>query len=129
VGDGAFPREQYIEQAAKILAAFRSFKRLRFVFVRRPELDQQKLVSELNPAILHLGAHTDICLPADSLSSTTVPFLPIMRSIPVVGARACRSQNLRMELPIFCFWTAIKPATKWSVPWHHPQLESGPANC
>ena len=45
VGDGAFPREQSIEQAGKNLRGhFCAVKSLRFVFVRGPELDQQNCV-------------------------------------------------------------------------------------
>src|SRR5262245_2722769 len=86
VGDGAFPREQSIEQAGKIFAAISAPSKSSALSLSADLNWISKIVSELNPAILHLGAHTDLLLrPAVAALKRGFPLLPIMRSIPVVG--------------------------------------------
>jgi len=49
----------------------------------------RRIVSELNPLILHLGASTDILLPSDIATlKKEFRLLKIMRSIPVVGSES-----------------------------------------
>src|ERR1041384_4541653 len=89
VGDGAFPREQSIEQTGKIFAAISAPSKSSALSLSADLTWISKIVSELNPAVLHLGAHTDILLPTDvAVLKRQFPFLPIMRSIPVVGSES-----------------------------------------
>src|SRR5256885_517024 len=89
VGDGAFPREQSIKQAGKIFAAISAPSKASALSLSADLNWISKIVSELDPAILHLGAHTDLLLPTDvAVLKRRFPFLPIMRSIPLVGSES-----------------------------------------
>src|SRR5262245_10874364 len=59
VGDGAFPREQFIEQARKIFAAISAPSKSSALSLSADLNWISNIVSEVNPDILHLGAHTD----------------------------------------------------------------------
>src|SRR5262245_45208834 len=65
VGDGAFPREQSIEQAGRIFAAISAPSKSSALSLSTDMNLIGKIVSELHPAILHLGASTDLLLPSD----------------------------------------------------------------
>lgn len=89
VGDGSFPREQSLDRARLIFSAIAPpSKGVALVLSADMHLIEQ-IVSELNPAILHLGASVDRLTPAmvQQLKQRRGP-LTVMRSIPVVGAES-----------------------------------------
>lgn len=89
VGDGTFPREQSIEQARRIFAAVSAPSRGSALSLSADLNLIKKIVSELSPALLHLGAATDILLPSDvAILKEEFPSLKIMRSIPVLGGES-----------------------------------------
>ena len=113
VGDGAFPREQSIEQAGKIFAAISAPSKGSALSLSADLNWISKIVSELNPAILHLGAHTDILLPTDvAVLKRRFPFLPIMRSIPVVGSGSVPVAKSYDGIADFLLLDSHKPGDK-----------------
>jgi phosphoribosylanthranilate isomerase len=85
VGDGSFPREQSIGRARLILSAIPSSSKGLVLVLSDDVRLIEHVISELNPAILHLGASSDL-LTASSLQRLKQQFgaLTVMRSIPVV---------------------------------------------
>lgn len=86
VGDGSFPREQSIDHARLIFSAIPSSSKGSALSLSADVRLIEHIVSSLKPAILHLGASTDL------LTSSAVRqlkerlgALTLMRSIPVVG--------------------------------------------
>ena len=86
VGDGSFPRERTLDQARLIFAAIPPSSKGVSLLLSSDVQFIEHVISELNPAVLHLGASTDL------LSSSAVRDikkrhggLVIMRSIPVTG--------------------------------------------
>ena len=86
VGDGSFPREQSIDHARLIFSAIPSSSKGSALSLSADVRLIEHIVSSLKPAILHLGASTDL------LTSSAVRQLKerlgaitLMRSIPVVG--------------------------------------------
>src|SRR5437899_134537 len=113
VGDGAFPREQSIEQAGKIFAAISAPSKASALSLSADLNWISKIVSELNPAILHLGAHTDILLPTDAaVLKRRFPFLPLMRSIPVVGSESVPVAKSYDGIADFLLLDSHKPGDK-----------------
>jgi len=91
VGDGTFPREQSIEHARRIFAAIAAPSKGSALSLSADLNLIRRIVSELNPLILHLGASTDILLPSDiAILKKEFRLLKIMRSIPVVGSESVR---------------------------------------
>ncbi len=89
VGDGTFPREQSIGDARRIFAAIAAPSKGSALSLSADLNLIRRIVSELNPLILHLGASTDILLPSDTATlKKEFPLLKIMRSIPVVGSES-----------------------------------------
>ena len=89
VGDGTFPREQSIEDARRIFAAIVAPSKGSALSLSADLNLIRRIVSELSPLILHLGASTDILRPPDVATfKREFPFLKIMRSIPVVGGES-----------------------------------------
>jgi phosphoribosylanthranilate isomerase len=85
VGDGSFPREQTIEAARKILGGVHSgAKRCALSLSSEVGLIRE-IVTALHPDILHLGAAPDRLSHTDVRAlKQNFPYLPIMRSIPVI---------------------------------------------
>jgi phosphoribosylanthranilate isomerase len=86
VGDGSFPREQSVDQARLIFSAIPpSSKSLTLLLSADVRLIQH-IISELKPAIVHLGASIDL-LPSSAVQQLKQRYgmLTVMRSIPVVG--------------------------------------------
>jgi phosphoribosylanthranilate isomerase len=86
VGDGSFPRERTIDQARLIFSAIAlPSKGSALVLSSDPQLIA-RVCSELKPAILHLGASTDLLAPSavEDLRKQCGP-LTVIRSIPVTG--------------------------------------------
>ena len=84
VGDGSFPREQSVDRARLIFSAISPpSKGVALVLSSHVRLIEH-VVSELKPAILHLGASTDLLAPSvvQQLKKERGT-LSVMRSIPV----------------------------------------------
>jgi phosphoribosylanthranilate isomerase len=86
VGDGSFPRERCIDHARLIFSAIPSSSKALALLLSSDVRFIERVISELKPAILHLGASTDLLTPStvQSLKKQWSP-LTVMRSIPVVG--------------------------------------------
>jgi phosphoribosylanthranilate isomerase len=86
VGDGSFPRERTIDQARLIFSAIPSTSRGSALVLSADLRLIANVFSELKPAILHLGASTDLLPPSavEALKAQCGP-LTVMRSIPVIG--------------------------------------------
>ena len=86
VGDGSFPRERCIDHARLIFSAIPSASRGLALLLSSDVRVIERVISELKPAILHLGASTDLLTPStvQSLKKQCSP-LTVMRSIPMVG--------------------------------------------
>jgi phosphoribosylanthranilate isomerase len=86
VGEGAFPREQSIHRASMILAAIKPPAKASVLSLSSDLGLIRNIVLSLRPAILHLGAATDILTPAHVRElKNEFPDLTMMRSIPVAG--------------------------------------------
>jgi phosphoribosylanthranilate isomerase len=86
VGDGSFPRELTVDHARLIFSVIPlSSKGLALLLSSDVRLIEH-VISELKPAILHLGASTDLLTPSTvrDLKKQCGPLI-VMRSIPVVG--------------------------------------------
>jgi phosphoribosylanthranilate isomerase len=85
VGDGSFPRERTIDQARLIFSAIPSTSKGSALVLSSDLRLIAHVFSELKPAILHLGASTDLLSPSavESLKKQCGP-LTVMRSIPVI---------------------------------------------
>jgi phosphoribosylanthranilate isomerase len=86
VGDGSFPRERTIDQARLIFSAIPSSSKGLALLLSSDARLIEHVISKLKPAILHLGASTDLLTPSTvrDLKKQCGP-LTVMRSIPVVG--------------------------------------------
>jgi phosphoribosylanthranilate isomerase len=89
VGDGAFPREQSVDQARLIFSAIPPLSKGVALLLSADVRFIEHIVSELKPAIVHLGASSDL------LTSSAVrqlkqrcDTLTVMRSIPVVAGES-----------------------------------------
>lgn len=89
VGDGSFPREQSITRAREIFSAV-SRDSLGSALSLSDDLDLiRKIVTELEPDILHLGASTDLLTREDViLLKRDFPGLKLMRSIAMVDRKS-----------------------------------------
>jgi phosphoribosylanthranilate isomerase len=86
VGDGSFPRERSIELAKEIFSAIAASSKSSALSLSADLKLIRKILLELNPAILHLGASTELLLPFDVTTlKKEFLFVKIMRSIPVIG--------------------------------------------
>ena len=86
VGDGLFPRERSIDHARLIFSAIPSPSKGLALLLSSDVRLIERVISELKPAILHLGASTDLLTPStvQALKKQCSP-LTVMRSIPVIG--------------------------------------------
>src|SRR5262245_55864225 len=64
VGDGSFPREQPVDQARRIFSAIPPGSKGVALLLSADMRLVEQIISELNPAIVHLGASTDLLTPA-----------------------------------------------------------------
>jgi phosphoribosylanthranilate isomerase len=85
VGDGSFPRERSIDEARLIFSAIPSTSKSVALSLSDDIRPIEKIIAELNPNILHLGASTDL-LTVSAVQELKGRFsgLSIMRSIPVI---------------------------------------------
>ena len=86
VGDGSFPRERTIDEARLIFSAIPSSSKGLALLLTSDVRLIKRVISELKPAIVHLGASTDLLTPSAvrDLKKQCGP-VTVMRSIPVVG--------------------------------------------
>ncbi|MEA2800541.1 MAG: phosphoribosylanthranilate isomerase [Rhodospirillaceae bacterium] len=86
VGNGAFPREHPAREAAAILAAIRTSSKSLALFLSADVTVIEQMARELRPAIIHLGASTDLLRPAQVIGlRKLLPNILFMRSVPVTG--------------------------------------------
>jgi phosphoribosylanthranilate isomerase len=86
VGNGIFPREHSVRDAAAILAAVRASSRSLALFLSADVALIEQMARELRPAIVHLGASTELLRPAQVVDlRKALPDLLFMRSVPVTG--------------------------------------------
>ena len=85
IGDGSFPRELTIDRARLIFSAVPTSSKGLALLLTSDVRFIARITSELKPAILHLGASTDLLTPSmvRDLKKQCGP-LAVMRSIPVV---------------------------------------------
>ena len=89
VGDGSFPREQPIDRARLIFSAIRPPAKGVALSLSAEIRLIEHVVSELKPAILHLGAASDLLTPAAVQQlKRRCGAVTLMRSIPVVDAKS-----------------------------------------
>jgi phosphoribosylanthranilate isomerase len=86
VGDGRFPRELSLEAAMRVAEAISPPAKVSALFLS-PDIGMiEDWAAKLRPAIVHLGASTELLAPADVAGlKARLPELKIMRSVPVVG--------------------------------------------
>ena len=85
VGAGAFPREQSIARAREILSVISAPSRGSVLCLSNDINLIRKILTELDPDILHLGASSELLAPRDTaMLKTEFPALKLMRSIPVL---------------------------------------------
>jgi phosphoribosylanthranilate isomerase len=86
VGDGRFPRELSLDAAKRLAQAIPPPAKLSALFLSSDIGMIESWAQQLRPAILHLGASTELLTPADVAGlKTRLPATKIMRSVPVVG--------------------------------------------
>jgi len=85
VGDGSFPREQSVNQARRIFSAIPSSSKGLALLLSADVRLVGQIISELKPAIVHLGASSDL-LTASAVQQLKQRYgtLTVMRSIPIV---------------------------------------------
>ena len=85
VGDGSFPREQSVDQARLIFSAIPSSSKGLALLLSADVRLVEQIISELKPAIVHLGASSDL-LTASAVQQLKqrCGTLTVMRSIPIV---------------------------------------------
>jgi phosphoribosylanthranilate isomerase len=89
VGNGAFPREHPARESAAILAAIRTSSKSLALFLSADVTVIEQMARELRPAIIHLGASTDLLRPAHVIGlRKLLPNILFMRSVPVTGTES-----------------------------------------
>jgi phosphoribosylanthranilate isomerase len=89
VGDGSFPREQSIDGARRIFSAISPPSKGVALSLSADTKLIERIVSELKPAILHLGAASELLTPAAARQlKERHGAVTLMRSIPVVDAKS-----------------------------------------
>ncbi|QOZ35357.1 phosphoribosylanthranilate isomerase [Bradyrhizobium sp. CCBAU 53421] len=89
VGDGAFPRELPVHKAAAVMKAIRAPSVLSALFLSADVVLIERMVRELDPPIVHLGASNELITPDHVMAlRKSLPTTKFMRSIPVTGPAA-----------------------------------------
>ena len=89
VGDGSFPREQSLERARRIFSAVPPSSKAVALSLSADIRLIEHIVSELKPAILHLGAASDLLTPAAVRRlKRRCGAVTLMRSIPVIDEKS-----------------------------------------
>jgi phosphoribosylanthranilate isomerase len=85
VGDGVFPREQSVQKAREVLAAISAPSKSSVLCLSADLKLIRKVVAELSPSILHLGASTDLLAP--SATGTIKREFPVLKITRSTGCR------------------------------------------
>jgi phosphoribosylanthranilate isomerase len=86
VGNGIFPRERSVRDAAAMLAAVRTTSKSLALFLSADVALIEQMARELRPAIVHLGAATELLGPEQVIElRKALPDILLMRSVPVTG--------------------------------------------
>jgi len=86
VGDGTFPRELDPNAAAAVAAAVRAPSKVVALFLCGDCTLIERMADELKPAIIHLGAASELLLPAHVVElRRKMPNALFIRSVPVTG--------------------------------------------
>ena len=86
VGDGTFPRELDPNAAAAVAAAVRAPSKVVALFLSGDCTLIERMADELKPAIIHLGAASELLLPAHVVElRRKMPNALFIRSVPVTG--------------------------------------------
>jgi phosphoribosylanthranilate isomerase len=87
VGNGAFPRERSVREAAAITAAIKRPSKPSLLFLSADLALIERMAQELRPIIIHLGASTELLRPAHVIDlRKALPNSLFMRSVPVTGS-------------------------------------------
>ena len=86
VGDGSFPRERSVNEARHIFSAIPPKSKGLALLLSADMLLIDHIISELRPAIVHLGASTDLLTSSDvQRLKNRYSDLTVMRSVPIIG--------------------------------------------
>jgi phosphoribosylanthranilate isomerase len=86
VGTGAFPRERPAREAAAVIAAIRQSSKSVALFLSADLALIAQMATQLEPAIVHLGASSELLRPAQIAElRRALPRVLLMRSVPVTG--------------------------------------------
>ncbi len=86
VGNGIFPRERSMREAIAILSAIRTPSKSLALFLSADLALIEQMARELRPAIIHLGASTELLWPKHVIDlRKALPNVLLMRSVPVTG--------------------------------------------
>ena len=86
VGNGIFPRERSMREATAILSAIRTPSKSLALFLSADLALIERTARELRPAIIHLGASTELLWPKHVIDlRKALPNVLLMRSVPVTG--------------------------------------------
>jgi phosphoribosylanthranilate isomerase len=84
VGDGSFPRELPVREAAEIMEAIRAPSKPSALFLSADLALVEQMAKELGSPIVHLGASTELLLPTQVIGlKKRLPNTLLIRSIPV----------------------------------------------
>ncbi|WP_428531585.1 phosphoribosylanthranilate isomerase [Rhodopila sp.] len=91
IGDGEFPRELSVAEAARIAGHIIPPSKFVALFLTAEFSQIETALRHLTPAIVHLGAAAELLGPADAAKlKNRSPGLVIMRSVPVFGEPSLR---------------------------------------
>jgi phosphoribosylanthranilate isomerase len=111
VGDGRFPRELPVAEAARIGAAIMRPSKFSALFLAADIAQIAAWTRRLNPAIAHLGAGAELLSPKDVAAlKRMLPNTPIMRSVPVFGEESIAIARGYMEVADFLLLDSYRPA-------------------
>lgn len=113
VGDGQFPRELPISAASKVGAAIVPPSKFSALFLSSDLSLIASWARELNPAIVHLGASTELLSPQDVASlKRMLPEIVVMRSIPVFGEESVAIAQSYAGIADFLLLDSYRPTDK-----------------
>ena len=124
VGDGSFPRERTIDDARLIFSAIPSSSKGLALLLSSDVRLIKHVISELKPAIVHLGASTDLVTPSTvrHLKKQCGP-VTVMRSIPVVRDESIAIAKSYDGIADLLLLDSHRPGdTQIGAAWHNAQL-------
>ena len=107
VGNGEFPRELPLAEAAEVAAAVLPPAKVSALFLTADMSLIEDWAARLGPSIVHLGAAPELLSPDQTASlKRKLPGRLLMRSIPVTGEESLALARPMTGSPIFCCSTA-----------------------